>query len=145
MRSHLGWRPAGIASVIVAVSLAPLLASGGEGRMPITHEGGQRSAPTGRPSHRTLLHAPMVSRLVAAALDERAGQEGTGKKGAAVIRRFRARTGCDVYGSVRARQVNPILVHSEVRQFLEVTNDVGVALGQDQVVIVAVICRPIVN
>jgi hypothetical protein len=135
VRSHvIGWRAAAGASVIAALSLASLLAPGEEDRTRTTQEGAQTS-PTGGPSSPTVLHAPRVSKLVAAALEE-----GGGKKGAAVIKRFRAKTGCDVDGSVREREVNPLIVHSEVRQFLEATRDVGVALGRDQVVIVAVSC-----
>jgi hypothetical protein len=124
-----------IAMVIVAFSLGSLLSYGGEGRTRTTQVGKQLHPPAGHPSTATLLHAPRMSKLVAAALDD-----GRRKKGAAVVRRFRARTGCDVYGSVRERQVDPRLVHSELRQFQEFTKDVGVSLSRNDVVIVAVNC-----
>jgi hypothetical protein len=136
VRSHqLGWGSAAIASVIVASSLASLLPHRGEGMTGTTQVGKETSPPAGHRSPMKLLQAPRLSKLVAEALDK-----GRLKKGAAVVRRFKARTGCDVYGSVRKRQVDPRLVHSEVRQFLELTKDVGVTLRQNHVVIVAVSC-----
>jgi hypothetical protein len=132
---HLGWGSAAIASVIVAFSLASLPSYNGEGRTRATQVGNETSPEAGHPSPVTPLHAPRMSKLIAAALDD-----GGGSNGAAVIRRFKARTGCDVDGSVRERQVDPRPVHSEVRRFLEVTKDVGVTLMSDHVVIVAVSC-----
>jgi hypothetical protein len=124
-----------MASVIMASSLASLLAYSGEEKTRTTQVGKETSPPAGHPSPVTPLHAPRVAKLVAAALDD-----GGGSKGAMVVRRFKARTGCDVDGSVRERQVDPRPVHSEVRQFLEATKDVGVTLSQNHVVIVAVNC-----
>jgi hypothetical protein len=80
-------------------------------------------------------HAPRLSRRVARALD------GEGMKRAGrIVGRFKSTSGCEVLGAVSPRQPDPGPIYGQVREFLLSTKDVGVAIADGSVVIVAVVC-----
>lgn len=80
-------------------------------------------------------HAPRLSRRVARALN------GEGRKRAGrIVGRFKSISGCEVLGAVSPRQPDPGPIYGQVREFLLSTKDVGVAIADDSVVIVAVAC-----
>jgi hypothetical protein len=80
-------------------------------------------------------HAPRLSRRVARALDD----EGM-KRAGRIVGRFKSTSGCEVLGAVSPKQPDPGPVYGQVREFLLSTKDVGVAIADESVVIVAVVC-----
>lgn len=80
-------------------------------------------------------HARRLSSRVAQALDGEDGQ-----RAGRIVGRFESLSGCEVLGAVSPRQADPGPAYGQVREFLLSTNDVGVALADESVVIVAVDC-----
>lgn len=80
-------------------------------------------------------YAPRLSRRVAQALD---GEDR--KRAGRIVGSFKSLSGCEVLGAVSPRQADPGPVYGQVRQFLLSTKDVGVAVADESVVIVAVVC-----
>lgn len=97
-------------------------------------ESDQITRPVSEPKE-IISHAPRLSRRVARALDD----EGM-KRAGRIVGRFKSTSGCEVLGAVSPKQPDPGPIYGQVRQFLLSTKDVGVAIADESVVIVAVVC-----